>query len=198
MKELDEVLTFVSQYVEAKKWIGLDLQEVREFFKAGTIRKVEKNAYLVTPETAVHELYFNHNGIFRYFFKTRKGVEYTKNFVWQPQFFAPTLPDFMVNRPTSSYCQALTDSKIMVWDAKAIFAKADENPIFYKLFFILLAQIFQHKDQKEMDMYEFSAAERYEKFLAEYPGVTNQVPLQYIASYLDMKPETLSRIRSQF
>jgi hypothetical protein len=40
-----------------------------------------------------------------------------------------------------------------------------------------------------------SPKERYDKLCKEFPKIIDDIPLQYIASYLGIKPETLSRIR---
>ena len=41
----------------------------------------------------------------------------------------------------------------------------------------------------------FSATERYEEFKAQYPGLEERIPLKYIASYIGIRPGSLSRIR---
>ena len=41
-----------------------------------------------------------------------------------------------------------------------------------------------------------SAHERYTKLLHSHPEILKRAPLVYIASYLQMTPETLSRVRS--
>ncbi len=42
-----------------------------------------------------------------------------------------------------------------------------------------------------------SARERYVKLLEKYPIYLEQVPLKYLASYLNIQPESLSRIRKK-
>ncbi|MEO1300197.1 MAG: Crp/Fnr family transcriptional regulator, partial [Cyanobacteria bacterium J06636_16] len=42
-----------------------------------------------------------------------------------------------------------------------------------------------------------STVERYKRLLQEHPNIEEQVPLGYIASYLGMTQETLSRIRKK-
>ena len=42
-----------------------------------------------------------------------------------------------------------------------------------------------------------SAASRYESLLQQYPGITDRVPLGYIASFLGISQKTLSRIRAR-
>lgn len=43
--------------------------------------------------------------------------------------------------------------------------------------------------------YQYTAAQRYEWFLKAYPGVIDQIGHKYVASFLNMTPVTLSRIR---
>ena len=52
--------------------------------------------------------------------------------------------------------------------------------------------------QERMDSIQFeSAQQRYEKLLKTSPQIVQRVPLTYIASFLGITLETLSRIRSQ-
>lgn len=46
-------------------------------------------------------------------------------------------------------------------------------------------------------MMMLSAEERYLSFIKKYPQIVQRVPQHMIASYLGIKPETLSRIRKQ-
>ena len=62
-------------------------------------------------------------------------------------------------------------------------------------------RVFQEDDliitQHKADAFRFeSSRERYERFVKEYPEAAKRAPLQHIASYLLMTPETLSRIRA--
>lgn len=47
------------------------------------------------------------------------------------------------------------------------------------------------------DMLSGSSAERYNKFLSRFPDIIYRLPLGFIASFLGMSQENLSRIRSQ-
>jgi len=42
-----------------------------------------------------------------------------------------------------------------------------------------------------------TALKRYQRFLVSYPHLINRVPLKYIASFIGMRLETLSRIRKK-
>ena len=43
----------------------------------------------------------------------------------------------------------------------------------------------------------FSAQDRYLEFFNTHPKIVNKIPSVYLASYLGITPETLSRLRSQ-
>lgn len=64
----------------------------------------------------------------------------------------------------------------------------------------LYRRIIEHSlvvSQKKAYAWRFHAArERYQALLDEHPQVIKRAPLNYIASYINMTPETLSRVRS--
>ena len=47
-----------------------------------------------------------------------------------------------------------------------------------------------------MDLWKQNAFERYMTLLNEYPEVIQQIPMKYIASYLGITVQSLSRIRA--
>ena len=51
--------------------------------------------------------------------------------------------------------------------------------------------------ERETDLLIKSPQVRYEKVLKRSPQLFQEIPLTYIASYLRMTPETLSRLRKQ-
>ena len=58
-----------------------------------------------------------------------------------------------------------------------------------------LLQSFVHQQiEREIDLITYSPQKRFERVLERSPQVFQEIPLKYIASYLRMTPETLSRI----
>lgn len=60
-----------------------------------------------------------------------------------------------------------------------------------------IEQVCIAKDIRLSKMLKLDAKERYLWFIREYPLVIEKSPLKFIASYLGMKPESLSRIRKE-
>jgi CRP-like cAMP-binding protein len=52
-----------------------------------------------------------------------------------------------------------------------------------------------YNEGRSRDLATLSAEQRYRKLLEEHPDILYHVPISYIASFLGMKPESLSRIR---
>lgn len=55
--------------------------------------------------------------------------------------------------------------------------------------------LFKHKQQQQIDILTKTATERYDEILSKYPNIIQQTPQKYIASYLGITPQSLSRIR---
>jgi len=60
----------------------------------------------------------------------------------------------------------------------------------------LLENLITQQIEREIDLLTDSPSERLHRVLNRSPDLFQQIPLKYIASYLRMSPETLSRIRN--
>lgn len=95
------------------------------------------------------------------------------------------------------YIQALEDTNCLFIEHDAIKDLLSTNLEFND--FIRRATSSHYKQMSEMlnTIRALSALERYEYFIEEMPILIQRVPLQYLASFLGMSKETLSRMRSQ-
>jgi len=64
-------------------------------------------------------------------------------------------------------------------------------------FRVLVQKYYQDAQERAHIIRVGNAKERYHYFLATKPGYIDRLPLEHIASLLDMKPQTLERIRKQ-
>jgi hypothetical protein len=67
---------------------------------------------------------------------------------------------------------------------------------FYKLSKLISETLFIRKCKRETTLLMDSAQERYAFLLKNYPKIEQLIPQYQIASYLGIKPESLSRIKS--
>jgi hypothetical protein len=66
-----------------------------------------------------------------------------------------------------------------------------------RLFIKLYEHIYLNGQKRELSFILESQTQRYNNLIAENPQIIDQIPLQYIASFIGVKPETLSRIRKK-
>ena len=58
-------------------------------------------------------------------------------------------------------------------------------------------RLFLIKSSRELSLLELTAKERYQNLFSERPQLIKEIPLKYIASYIGITPQALSRIRRQ-
>jgi CRP-like cAMP-binding protein len=112
-----------------------------------------------------------------------------------PGDFDTSPSSLILKAPSLENIQAVTDARVIQFDFDAISALRDQSPALNELIFFAFADYMAATEQVLFDMRVLSARQRYNKLLAEHPGYVQQIPLKYLASFLNMKVETLSRVR---
>ena len=185
-KEIDPVL----------KIPGLSPSEILVFRSLGQVKTIPKKTILLPAGAVADKAYFILSGAVRHYTQD-KTEQFTKNLMRGPTFVLPSLTSFFLQIPSINYCESLTEMKVIEWDRKAFMKFADEHPNMYKFLLKAVVNAFRKKEVKEIAFNTQVAEQRYQRFLEEQPGLINEIPIQYVASFLGVRPETLSRIRAK-
>ena len=172
--------------------------EIADFMSKATVVQCPKKMILLREGEVSQTLYYAQKGIFRGGFTHKNGGQLTR------VFFSPdTAPlvisyaSFIYQCPSLSFLEALEVGELLAWDY-AYMKNLEQTHHKWTLF--LKAQIdavFLQRTIKEWQAYTMTAEERYVAFLKEYPQIVSQIPLHYIASYIGITAEALSRIRKR-
>jgi CRP/FNR family transcriptional regulator, anaerobic regulatory protein len=84
-----------------------------------------------------------------------------------------------------------------MFDFKRMVDLCDTYPQINTFFRIFLGHLYNFSHQRELSFLYESAEERYLNLFKERPKVVRLIPQKYIASYLGVRPESLSRIRRE-
>lgn len=96
----------------------------------------------------------------------------------------------------SSYTtRALADSDVLLIDKRDFDNLLDRFPVYEKYFRILFQNSLITHQNRILQNISATAEDRYLRFQKKYPSLEQYVPLKYIASYLGITPEFLSKIR---
>jgi CRP-like cAMP-binding protein len=95
------------------------------------------------------------------------------------------------------YLEAAEDLEVLVLDKKTLNALYQSFPILEKLFRILFQTAYIKQTERVSMMLISDAEKRFQIFKQAFPQLIGRVEWKAIASYLDMSPETLSRIKNK-
>ena len=124
------------------------------------------------------------------------GIEIPCNFSVEGDWMG-SLKSFTSSSPTETAIKALEDTWIREISAEHIQHLFLLSPRWLLFKNHLVQDVFFNITQHNADLTMLGAKERYYKFMREQPDLINRVPQYYIAAYLGITPQSLSRIRKE-
>ena len=175
---------------------ALQLKEsalIEEAVKATEIKMFKQGEYLIRIGETPMEMCFLMKGIVRGFMLDMNGKDITDCIIFRCG--NPVMPDNDFTQPASITLEALIDCEILCIPLSEVVHLLDKYPSLAELYQrLLLFSANLHRDLK-IATYQYTAVQRYQWFLKEYPGLIDQISHKYIASLLNMTPVTLSKMR---
>ena len=155
--------------------------------------ELDRNAYLKTAGSVDTNIYLVLEGSIR-IFVIDANEEHTIRFGYKNNLIA-SLDSFLNEKPSDFYMQALKRTKLKVIDKYSFLKFVNSNEENEKTYKLLLENFVLQQMERERDILTNSPLERYQRVLKRSPQLFQEIPHKYIASYLRMTPETLSRIK---
>lgn len=159
-------------------------------------RSIRKNDFFLRAGEWSNEIGFVLKGVFRSFSIDRTGNDTTKYFHMQGEILLSYYA--YLSQTESKYSiQALEDSEILVTHISE-FENVMEGNYQLLLFYKKMVDSMLVKKEKHASSFtQMNSIQRYQKFLADYPGLEKRIKQYQLASYLGITPVTLSRIRKK-
>jgi CRP-like cAMP-binding protein len=139
---------------------------------------------------------FVNDGCLREYTVDHKGEEHILQFAIK-DWWISDLTSFLSGSASTHNIDALKDSEILVLEKEARDAMFEAVPTMERFFRLLLESNYVATRRRINYSLTASAEERYLAFIEIYSELAEQVPQQYIASYLGITPQSLSRIRKE-
>jgi CRP/FNR family transcriptional regulator, anaerobic regulatory protein len=170
-----------------------DLKICESYFEQMTS---SKNTIIEEEKKIPKHLYFINEGYMRLFYYDDNGDEVT-TFIASPQNFITSFLDFIHQKESSQNLECITDCKCYRIERSKLVELIDRNEKFKNFSLVIFEQAIATTNIRANDLATLTAELRYKKLLEKQPEIIQNVPVQYIASYLGIKPQSLSRIRKQ-
>ncbi|MBN8572491.1 MAG: Crp/Fnr family transcriptional regulator [Candidatus Kapabacteria bacterium] len=180
---------FISYFVQPTE------QQWNVFFSYIHEENIEKGKAFVTKEIPCTKLYFIVDGIARHYLLDQNNDEITTWFNL-PGSLATDFAGFTINEPQPFVIQAITPITALSISNIALEQLYQADHIWERLGRLINQYYLIELIKRNNGMLKKNARERYEEFCTQYIALFNSVPLKYIASYLNITLETLSRLRS--
>lgn len=155
--------------------------------------EIGRNEYLKVKGSVDTNLYFIKNGSLR-IYVVDEFEEHTIRFGYQNNFIV-SLDSFITGKPSDFYIQAIKKTNLKIITKKTFKNLINSNPNLQNIWTNILEQLILQQLEREKDILTSSPIERYRRVLKRSPELFQEIPNKYIADYLRMTPETLSRIK---
>lgn len=179
----------------AGKFVDLPEDQLKEFASIVERRKIKKGNLLLEEGQVSRNILYVNSGLLRLFYYKQKK-EVTEFFVWEDRFSLSCIESLFLEKASHISIEALVDSDVYMLPYHKIVELSVDRPLFSEFIRKVLEMGLIISQQREDSLRYESTNERYARFMREYPEVMKLAPMNYIASYLQMTPESLSRARS--
>ena len=176
-----------------KNFISLDKSEEEYFLSKLQIQHFPKKELILKEGEVCNFIYFINTGCLRYFYNI-DGNENTAQFFFENSWYTD-FDSLLTRLPSKVNIQALEKTEILALSFKDLESLYDEIPKFEKFGRKMAEKAFLGVQLRNEMLENFSAEERYLNLIKERPKVIERIPQHYIASYMGIHPESLSRIR---
>jgi len=153
---------------------------------------INRNEFLKVKDSIDTNIYFVESGSLR-IFVLDEYEEQIIRFGYKENLIV-SLDCFLTGNTSNLFIQAIKKSVIKVI-TKQQFENFLETEANRNLWIKILENLVVQQMEREIDILTNSPKERYERVLKRSPQLFQEIPNKYIASYLRMSPETLSRLK---
>ena len=176
------------------KYISLTEDEKEAIISLDVFRSVKKGTILLREGQKSNDGYFVLKGCIRTYY-IREGEEKTTAFYTEMEALTPPC---VINKAASEYYISCVEDTILIVSTPDMDAEMfGKFPKFESLCRILAEELLA-KQQFDFDAFKTSSPEqRYLNLLGKRPDLVQRVPQHQLASYLGIKPQSLSRLRAR-
>jgi CRP/FNR family transcriptional regulator, anaerobic regulatory protein len=177
-----------------KQRVDISDEEIQTGLQLSSFRKYTKGEYVLRIGEQCRFVGFINKGLMVTTTVDDTGKETAFDFKRENCFFTYT-EGLLNNNPSHKNFIALEDCETLVLSKENLEYLLKQNSKFETLFTKILAEDLQNVLLHQQSLKEQGLEERYLSLEQKYPGAFQRIPVKYIAGYLGIEPESLSRLR---
>ena len=185
------MLEMLRQYVSG--YVALTKEEFAVVADRLVIRNIEKKQLLVKAGEVEEYLNFIVRGLARMYFYKNK-TEVITNIAREGEIISSS-SSFLSGTPSNYYVETLEPCTLLSISRQQLEQAYKESPSIERLGRLMTTHFVLQKEEWELECMRLDTKERFLRFVGNNPELLLRVPQKYLASYLNMKPETFSRLK---
>lgn len=178
-----------------KSLVALQPAEERAFLDILEVKKFKKNAMLHQEGDVCNRVTFINQGSVRLYY-TVEGIENTIQFFFDESWYTD-YASFLTGAPSQENLQALGPTEVVQLTREGILPLFDQYPVFDRIGRFMAENAYLSLSKLNQMLRNETPQQRYLNLIQQRPDVVARIPQRHIASYLGVKPESLSRIRKR-
>jgi CRP/FNR family transcriptional regulator, anaerobic regulatory protein len=178
-----------------KSFVALSEPEEEAFKEILEIKQFDKKEFLLKEGQICNKISFINSGSMRAFYNV-EGIENTVQFFFEDSWYTD-YGSFLTGKPALENLQALEYSEVVQFKKNDLYRLYDRYPIFDRVGRVMAENAFLAVSGLNKMLANEEPEQRYLNLLKQRPELVEKIPQHYIASYLGIQPESLSRIRKR-
>jgi CRP-like cAMP-binding protein len=179
-----------------RQQIVLDEAEIDFLFSVLIPRPFKQGELIVKNGEPARYLLFANAGYLMTYYTDSDGADHVIQFTGEG-WWSGDLYSFSDEPFTAYSTKALSAGEALLLPRSAHMQLLETYPKFERYFRIIFQKGVLRQQRRYIEAHATSAEERYQSFVRAYPNLARDIPQKYIASYLGITPEFLSKIRSR-
>ncbi len=178
-----------------RKLVEFTPEETEQFLSCLKRVCIPKKSFHLKAGEICTSVAFINSGMLRAYY-TVNGEDITGEFIFEGNWISD-YPSFLTKTPGKLYVEALEDSELFVLDYNKLqwlYTQSQNSERFGRL---IAENLYIHLNNRIFSFLTEKPEDRYKNLIKRRPNVAERIPQHYIASYLGVRPESLSRIRKR-
>jgi len=174
----------------------ITLEEKEKLFFSSVLipARLKQGEFVETVGKVTSNFIYVNSGCLMTYFTDPEGSDHVIQFA-MAGWWTGDLHSFTKNEPSIYSTRTLADSEVLYLPKTDMEMLLEKFPKLERYFRILFQNSIVSHQHRLIQNFSVTADQRYENFSKRYPSLEQYVPLKYIASYLGITPEFLSKIR---
>jgi CRP-like cAMP-binding protein len=181
-------------YQSFREHINLPVEAYLDIERQLVYKKLERNEYLIRDGQVINYLPFIKNGLMVNYRLDENGDKHVIQIRWTGLWLGD-IYSFFSRKSTNFNIRAYQPTELLMINQDTFDYMTRAYPIFERYFRLVIQNAYISTLNQIFNRHSLSAEERYLELIKNYPTLLEEIPHYLIASYLNIRPESLSRIR---